>query len=93
MILDIFRSLVFSSYFNMKSNKELLELARNGSSTKFIHELLSNDGYPGIDNKSLSNMINKLKIEEKKLKKNKRDVEKLAKFYNQQIKLPQKRQI
>ena len=57
----------------------------------FIQELLSNNGYPDIENKSLSNIINKLKKEEKKLKKSKRDVEKLTKFYNQQIKMPQKK--
>ena len=53
MLHNSFRQLVSETHFlKMKTNKGLLEIVRNGNSTKIIQELLSNDGYPDIGKKS-----------------------------------------
>ena len=69
-------------------NKEILDLSKNGT-TIAIQSMVSGD--PDMNEMSVQRMMDRLKAMEKKLKKSKRDNEKLEEFYESEVKLPSKK--
>ena len=72
----------------MKTKKDLLDLLKNGKTASEIQFSLKEAGYPEVNIKSLKTALQRPSAEKCKLKKKKRDYQKLNAFYSSPICLP-----